>query len=99
MFHERELFGSAFADAGFDAAWATRKNDQGAERLARADVAEPAKRVDEAQSIHADVLSLAGTQQHQSHEVVGQRDHQQFFVDAGHAFAPQHVQVQRLLEV
>ena len=45
------MFGSAFADAGFESSGTTGKNDQGAERLALADVTEPAERVDEAESV------------------------------------------------
>ena len=59
LFHDRELFRSAFTDARFNSAGAVGKNDQGAEGLASADVAEPAERVDEAQSIHSDALSWA----------------------------------------
>ena len=99
MFHERVLFGSAFADAGFVAARAVSAEYEAAEWVTIADVAQPAEGIDEADAMHADTLILGGPQHDQPHQVVGQSDHQEFFVDAGDGFAAEHVQVQRLLEM
>ena len=74
-------------------AWAVSAEYEAAERVAIADVAQPAEGIDEADAIHADTLSLCSPQHDQPHQVVGQSDHQQFFVDAGYGFAAEHVQV------
>ena len=58
-----------------------------------ADLAEPTEGVDEAHAMHAHALKFGGPQHDQPHQIVGQRNHEQLFVDAGDTFASQHVQV------
>lgn len=74
-------------------------DDERTQRFARANVAQPAESVDEADAVRIETLGLSSPGHDQPHEIVGQSDHQQFFVDAGHGLAPQHVQMHGSLEV
>lgn len=97
--HQRIRFGAAFADARFVAVAAMFADDQRAQFISFTELAQPAEGVNEAYPVHAHLLYLAGANHHQSHQIVRQGDHQEFFVNPLHRLAPQHFQVQSLLQV
>ena len=97
--HARVGFGAAFDDAGFVAVGAVGQDDQFRQRCAGLGGAEPAEGVEEADLIDEHFLAAGRFDHHQSHQVIDEREHRQFFEHAFDRVAAQDFHFHRRFEV